>query len=179
MLSGLVSVHMICINWTKAHSSFIHACADLWTCIVRCHSGVAGCAYYLYYCIIGILFKLDPFHVCSKEYYDISNEIKLLVLQFWVWSASSFFVLVTSDSGLEEQKWKFLFSAVLWGDEKIPISRWTVSPTSRPRYMLPSIQFINYLFPLLLGFVTLQKVWIQWCQAAVQSTCLSGVIWYF
>lgn len=58
---------MICINWTKAHSSFIHDCADLWTYIVRCSSCVAGCAYYLYYCILGIFLKLDVFMCALKN----------------------------------------------------------------------------------------------------------------
>lgn len=96
---------MLCINWTKAHSSFIHACADLWTCIARCSSCVAGCAYYLYYCILGIFLKLDLFQDLAQRilrYFELGQVVGVAVMG--VKSASSFFVLVTSDPGLEEQK---------------------------------------------------------------------------
>lgn len=85
--------------------------------------------------------------MCPKEYYDISNEIKLLVLQFLgVKNALSFFVLVTSDLGLEEQKWELLFSAVLCRHEKIPISS-TDCPSHQHAQVHPSQHPVYKLLP--------------------------------
>lgn len=63
--------------------------------------------------------------------------------------STAFFVLVTSDLGLEEQKWELLFSAVFHGDEKIPSSGHGVSlPPAHPdtSFRASSSQVTHFLF---------------------------------
>lgn len=155
---------MVCINWANALGSFHSKQHYLLHVLIFGHVQsvaiyVLCCWPYLlpfYYCILGIFLKFDLFRVCSKEKYGISNEIKLLVFQFRTWKKHCLFCPGNFWPwfGRTEMRASVL-SCILWTWENSQLWAWAVPPTSTPRYILQSIQFISYFFPLSLGFVTL------------------------
>lgn len=154
--------HMVCVNWANALGNCYSKQLPLCTCCsldrfsqLQFMCWVVGPAYCFFIVVFWAFFLQLIFSMCALE--------KTLVFKMrWSCWCCSFGCPGLDVLFCPGNLWPWFgrtnesFTSQLYSVEmrKFPAAGMGCPPTSAPRYILQSIQFINDSFPLSLGFVT-------------------------